>query len=48
VNVRGAASVTVPLLGEEVPLAHDRLAVTDAPLFGTKSLFTTNVRCGRL
>ena len=43
VVVNGAASDADPDAGEGVPLVQDTLTLTDAPLFGTKSLFTVNV-----
>jgi hypothetical protein len=39
----GVASDALALAGEAVPVAQDRLTVTEAPLFGTKSLTTVNV-----
>jgi len=43
VVVNGTASDAEPDAGEGVPLVQDTLTLTDAPLFGTKSLFTVNV-----
>jgi hypothetical protein len=43
VNEAGVASEADALAGEAVPLAQERLTVTDAPLFGTKSLWTRKV-----
>jgi hypothetical protein len=41
--VNGVDSVAVPDAGEGVPLVQLTLTLTEAPLFGTKSLFTMNV-----
>ena len=43
VVVNGAASDAEPDAGEGVPLVHVMLTLTDAPLFGTKSLSTVRV-----
>ena len=43
VEVNGAASDAEPDAGDGVPLVQLRLTLTEAPLFGTKSLFTVNV-----
>jgi hypothetical protein len=48
VVVNGVASEAEPEAGEGVPLVHVTLTLTDAPLFGTKSLFTVNVPLFRL
>jgi hypothetical protein len=42
VKVAGAASEALAEAGETLPLAQDRLTVTEAPLLGTKSLLTLN------
>jgi hypothetical protein len=43
VVVNGVASEAEPDAGLGVPLVHVMLTLTDAPLFGTKSLFTVKV-----
>jgi hypothetical protein len=43
VLTNGVASDAEPLAGEGVPLVQVTLTLTDAPLFGTKSLFTVRV-----
>jgi hypothetical protein len=43
VVVNGVASEAEPEAGDAVPLVHVMLTGTDAPLFGTKSLFTVRV-----
>jgi hypothetical protein len=43
VVVNGVASEAEPEAGDGVPLVQVTLTETDAPLFGTKSLFTVNV-----
>ena len=43
VVVNGVASEAEPLAGDGVPLVQLTLTLTDAPLFGTKSLFTVKV-----
>ena len=42
-KVAGVASEAEAEAGVGVPLVHDKLTVTDAPLFGTKSLLTVKV-----
>ena len=42
VKVAGVASEALAEVGETLALAQDRLTVTEAPLFGTKSLLTVN------
>jgi len=42
VKVAGEASEALAEAGETLPLAQDRLTVTEAPLLGTKSLLTLN------
>jgi hypothetical protein len=41
--VNGVDSDALPDAGTGVPLAQLTLTETDAPLFGTKSLFTVNI-----
>jgi hypothetical protein len=48
VVLKGEASLAEPLLGEGVPLVHETLTGTDAPEFGTKSLFTVSVALFRV
>jgi hypothetical protein len=40
---KGVASVAEPDAGEGVPLLHVTLTLTEAPLSGTKFLFTVRV-----
>lgn len=42
-KLAGVASEALALAGLAVPLAQERLTVTEAPLLGTKSLFTVKV-----
>ena len=48
VALNGVASEAVPDAGEGVPLVQVTLTGTDAPLFGTKSLFTVSVALFRV
>jgi hypothetical protein len=43
VVTNGVASEAEPLAGEGVPVVQLTLTGTEAPLFGTKSLFTVSV-----
>jgi hypothetical protein len=43
VVTNGVASLAEPEAGVGVPLVQVTLTLTDAPLFGMKSLFTVNV-----
>jgi hypothetical protein len=42
VKAAGAASEALAEAGETLPLAQDRLTLTEVPLLGTKSLLTLN------
>ena len=43
VKVAGVASEALAEAGETLPLVQERLTVTEAPLLGIKSFWTTNV-----